>query len=401
MKKWLALCLLLFVITGCGAKTEVWNGYGGSGSRALSSRERGPNKPRLAWVTDIDGVDPGSPVVDAEGNIYVPHSGGSVTMTDRHGSIQWRFDSWVTGLGVLPPHLVLLPDKRVLMSTQGAREHTFLLSHSGETILGPDWLPWPASMPPGITWKGYSVVCHQYVNDAGNVALRVYGIMKGGEALWKRDFNSGKESYFGSSPVVLEDGRAWVFVESTQGNNTLLALGPAGEILWQQEFYREDTIGVGLAIAASQEGVIFFGTPRIEDIRKVHSPGWLYAVGADGNVLWRVNAGQRVEQIFLAPGFAVANVLRTKLLALNFDGDELWEYELAGWESNGVMDSRGRVYMAGVDRGKVKIKAVDSKGREVWEFDTGQDAESVSYLVLVNGIIYLVSNNGKLMAVAG
>lgn len=400
MRKWLAISLVLLVAAGCRADSEIWNGYGGNGSRSLSSKERGPNKPRLTWVAEIEGIEPGCPVV-ANGSIYIPHSGGSITKVNSRGDILWRFDSWVSGSEVLPPHLLLVGGNKLLLSTQGAREQTFLLSTDGETIVGSDPLPWPASMSPAAADTGYTVVCHQYLNDAGAVALRVYGIIKGDEALWKRDYCSETQSYFGSNPVVLEDGRSWVFVESDQGNNKLVCFGTAGEILWHLEFFREETMGVGAAIAAAQDGTIYFGTPRIEDIRKVHSPGWLYAVGADGNVLWRVNAGQRVEQIMLAPGMVVANVLRTKLLAFNMEGKELWKYDLEGWESNGVMDSRGRIYMAGVQGGKVKLRAVDSRGRGIWEFDTGQSAESVSLLALVKGRIYLVTNNGKLLAIDG
>jgi len=339
-------------------------------------------------------------VVDEDGSIYVPHSGGSITKVDQRGKIQWHFDSWVSGSEVLPPHLLVLPGANLLMSTQGSREHTFHLSSKGEALAGPEWLPWPASISPAGTSKGYNVVCHQYVHDANTVSLRVYGVVKAGEAIWRRDFNIENQSFYASNPVVLENGRAYVFVEKESGSNFLLALGPAGDVLWQTEFAHAETRGVGMAIAATQDGTVFFGTPRIEDIWRVHSPGSLYAVAPDGTILWTANAGQRVDQILIAPGMIVANVLRTKLMALTLDGEELWEYPLAGWESNGVMDSRGVTYMAGVDKNTIRLKAVDSRGRNTWEYDTGQRAESVSYMAIANGIIYLVSDNGKLMAIS-
>lgn len=399
MKRLLAWFLALVLLGGCGSGPECWRSYGGDGSRGLSSRERGPDKPRLAWVTDLGAKYPGVPVVDDGGNIYVPHSGGSVTKVNHQGEIQWRFDSWVSGSGILPPWLSLLPDNKVLMSTQG-KEETFLLSSSGETLVGPEYLPWPASLSPAVTSKGYAVVCHQYVDGASAIALRVYGIGKGGEALWKRDFAAKEQSFSASNPVVLEDGRAFVFVETETDSNFLIALGAAGDILWQTEFPQGETRGVALAIAASQEGIVFFGTPRLEDILRVRSPGCFYAVGTEGQVLWRVNAGQRVEQIFLAPGLVVANVLRTKLLAVNLQGEKMWEYSLSGWESNGVMDSRGRIFMAGVLDNSIRLRAVDSRGRDVWEFDTRQRGESISYLALANGTIYLATDTGKLLAIS-
>lgn len=398
MKRWIGSLLLLFLLAGCGGQPQVWRGYGGDGSRSLCARERGPNKPRLLWVTDLNGTNPGCPVIDEEGRIYIPHSGGSITQVDSKGKIQWRFDSWVSGSSSLPPHLVLQPGGKILMSTQGSREETFRISSSGESLVGTGWLPWPASVSPAVTSSGYTVVCHQYVNAANTVALRIYGIVKGGEPLWRRDFAAQDQSFYASYPVVLEDGRAFVFVETDGGDNFLLALGAGGELLWQTDFVRDETRGVGMAIAAGQDGTVFFGTPRIEDINRIYSPGWLYAV-AQGKVLWRVQAGQRIEQIFLAPNLVVANVLRSKLLALDMEGKELWQFELAGWESNGVMDSRGRVYMAGVQQGTIWIKAV-ARGKEVWEFDTGQPATSASFMALVDGTIYLVSDDGKLMAIS-
>lgn len=398
MKRWLAVIIALLLLPGCGGEPEIWRGYGRDGSRSLCARERGPNKPRLIWVTDLEATNPGSPVVDAQGRIYIPHSSGSVTQVDLKGQIQWRFDSWVSGTGSMPPHLVLQPESTILMSTQGPREETFQLSSSGESIIGTDWLPWPASTSTAMTSKGYTFVCHQYVAGANTVALRIYGIVKGGESLWHRDFIAQDRSFYGSNPVVLEDGRAFVLVETDVGDNLLLALGPRGEVLWQTEFIRDETRGVGIAIAATQDGTVFFGTPRIEDINRVYSPGWLYAVN-QGKVLWRVQAGQRIEQIFLAPGLVVANVLRSKLLALDMKGNELWQYELSGWESNGLMDSRGRTYMAGVEDGTVRIKAIDNKGREQWVFDTGQNATAASFMALTNGTLYLATNDGRLLAI--
>ena len=40
------------------------------------------------------------------------------------------------------------------------------------------------------------------------------------------------------------------------------------------------------------------------------------------------------------------------------------------------------------------------RGKEVWEFDTGQPATSASFMALVDGTIYLVSDDGKLMAIS-
>jgi outer membrane protein assembly factor BamB len=347
-------------------------------------------------VTDLEGVNPGSPVVDST-NIYVPHSGGSVTKLSLSGEVEWRFDSWVGQGGDLPPHLSLLPEKKVLVSCQGAQEETFLLNSDGAIIVGSSWLRWTAATSPAANSKGYLVVCHQYIHD-GAVGLRIYGTI-GGETLWQWDYAEADQSYFGSNPVVLEDGRAFVFIETTGDHNILLALDAAGSCLWQQEFPAAETRGVGKAIGASQKGVVVFGTPRIEDISRVYSPGSVYAVDDSGEILWMVNAGERVEQIFIAPRLVVANLLRSKLLALDFRGKELWQYPLAGWESNGVMDSRGRIYLAGVHEDTVWLRAVDSKGRDVWKLDTKQRAQAVSFLALANGTIYLSTDNGKLLAI--
>ncbi|GEM_PF-1625025 len=396
-KSLLLLALVLAFLPGCHSP-ESWRSYGGDGSRCLCAHQPGPNRPRLIWAADLEGVNPGGPVVDSS-SIYVPHSGGSVTKLSFDGAVEWRFDSWVSQRGDLPPHLLLLPGEKVLVSTQGAQEETFLLNSDGAITTGPAWLPWAAAMSPGANSSGYIVVCHQFIGEANDVSLRVYGI-QGGQTLWRWDYAEKGQSFYGSNPVVLEDGRAFVFIETEGENNMLLALDAAGSCRWQREFPAQETRGVGQAIAASQEGVVVFGTPRIEDISRVYSPGWLYAVGGEGEILWQVNAGQRVEQIFIAPGLVVANLLRTKLLAINMEGEELWQYPLAGWESNGVMDSRGRIYLAGVLNNSVWLRAVDSKGRDVWQLDTKQPAQSVSCLALANGVIYLATDNGKLLAIS-
>jgi len=400
MKKWLVAAIIILLLAGCASEPSPWLCYGGDGSRSLSSSERGPKRPRLLWVAEMEGENPGGPVVDKSGQVYVPHSGGSVTSVQPQGRVQWTFESWVSGSETTPPQLLLLPRDKILLLTLGAQEQTFELSSSGETVVGPTWFPWPAATGPAVTEKGYTLACHQYVTNVGTVGLLVYGLVKGGEVLWSQDFSNGSMSYYASIPVLLENGRGYVFVETDGDKNFLLALGSAGEILWQVEFLQGETRGVGRAIAASQDGTIYLGTPRIEDVWRIHSPGWLYAVDASGQLLWRVEAGQKVEQILVAPDFVVANILRTKLLALNSQGEELWQYKLTGWESNAVMDSRGTVYMAGINEGTVWLRAVDSQGREVWEFDTEHRAESVSYAALVQGTIFLATETGKLLAIS-
>lgn len=385
------MCLLV----AC-SNPESWSCYGGEGSRCLCSRNPGPTQPRLLWIADVEGTKPGAPVVDS-GGIYIPHSGGSVTKVNLKGKVLWRFDSWV-GEGNLPPHLLLLPGDQVLVCTQGLREEAFLLNGAGEIVLGPPWLPWAAAMGPAANSDGYAVVCHQYVFEANAIALRIYGI-RAGESLWRWDWAAAGQSYYGSNPVVLEDGRAYVFIEVAGGNNFLVALDSTGHCCWQREFPGMETQGVGKAIAAGSD-LVFFGTTRIEDISKVYSPGRLHAIDSQGEIQWQVEAGQRVEQIFVSPGLVVANLLRSKLLAVNMEGQEQWQYLLEGWESNGVMDSRGRVYLAGVQNGSVWLRAVDAKGRGMWEFDTKERAESVSYLALANGIIYLATDCCKLLAIS-
>lgn len=387
----LVLLIVLMLSSGCGGP-EAWCSYGGDGSRSLCSQSPGPIRPQLVWAVDLQGSNPGTPVVDGEG-VYVSHSGGSVSKFNLLGEMEWRFDSWVC-TGDLPPHLVLLGDM-VLVSSQGALEETFSLNNQGKVSPDVSGLPWPASMSPAVNSSGYAVVCHQYISQELALSLRVYGT-KGGSSIWHWDFSVADEKFLGSNPVLLEDGRAFVFIESG-GQNSLVAWDSTGNCLWQRNF---PASGVGQAIAASQDGVVIFGTRRIEDISKVYSPGELYAINSAGEVLWHVEGGQRVEQIFISGDLIVANMLRTKLLALNMKGEELWQYPLAGWESNGVMDNKGRTYLAGVNENIVFLRCVDKKGRELWQLDTGQRAESISCLALANGVLYLATNCGKLLAIA-
>lgn len=384
------------VLAGCGSP-ESWRSEGGSGSRSLCAQRPGPDHPRLIWAVHLDAANPGAPVV-GDGGIYVPHSGGSVTKLGLDGGIQWRFDSWLGALGELPPHLVLLPQGEILVCTRPPREETFVLTAMGEVSLGPPKLPWPAASSPACNSADQLVACHQYIYRENAVGLRIFGLV--GNDLWLWDWAQAGQSSFASNPVLLEDGRAFVFIENSVGNNVLVALDPRGRCQWQREFPAVETKGVGRAIAASPSGAVYFGTPRIEDIAMVYSPGWLYAVDDQGELLWRIEAGHRVEQIFVAPDLVVANLLRTKLLALNCDGEEIWQCPLAGWESNGVMDSRGRIYLGGVKDGAVWLRAVDAKGRGIWEFATKERAESISYLALANGVIYLATSAGTLLAIA-
>ncbi|MTI94033.1 MAG: PQQ-like beta-propeller repeat protein [Firmicutes bacterium] len=397
MKRFLAL-LLLTALTGCAQSATGWTTYGGDSTRALVADERGPRRERLLWVANLAATDPGSPVVDQEGNVYVPHSGGSLTRIDRDGTVQWRYDSWVSQDGARPPLAGIGSEGEVLISTLH-HEQSFRLNKQGDLLDVEPWLPWPAANNPAIIGNGYTVVCNQYVAGADSVGLRIYGLAPEGEPLWSLKFEDEDAVWSGSIPVLQPDGTAYVFVETTgPGNNRLLAIAPDGAIAWESEFVSEETRAVGLAIAAAEDGTVYFGSDRVEDINRLYSPGWLYAVDKDGNLRWRVDAGQRVVQIMAAPDYVVANVLRTRLLALNADGNTRWEFEFEGWESNCLMDSRGTIYLAGVKDGRVWLRAVSNRGRLLWDFDSGQAAGAVSFLALDQGRLYLATDTGMLLA---
>src|SRR5690554_1119575 len=97
MKVWLAL-ILAVLLAGCGSPALEWQGYGGDGRRSLTAPGAGPGRGRLLWAADLDQPG-GSPAIDAEGMIYVPHGTGGVSKYDRQGKLVWRVDSWLSQAG--------------------------------------------------------------------------------------------------------------------------------------------------------------------------------------------------------------------------------------------------------------------------------------------------------------
>lgn len=395
MKGWLALCLAI-LLAGCSPAELQWQGYGGDGRRSLTAPEPGPGRGRLLWVAELDQAG-GSPVVDAEGMIYVPHGTGGVSKFNRQGKLVWQVDSWLSQAGP-SPHLTVLSGKRLLLSVLSPEHHSICLDPGGAVLPG-EWLPWPATQSPAVNMQGYAVMCHQYAAGPDTVGLRIFALNREGELLWSREYLEARRVWSGSLPVVSEDGTAYVFIEGGNEHNALVAFDSRGRELWQRTFATVEAAGVGIALAAHADKTVYIGTSRVEDIGQLYNPGRVLAVDRQGNLLWQADAGQRVVQLLVGHDRVVANVLRTKLLALDRQGEVLWEHRMEGWESNAVMDSRGRIYLAGAWLGTARAKAVDARGREMWELDTGQEAASVSFVALSDGILFFATDTGKLLAV--
>ena len=400
MKRSVAIVLIVLLFAACANRSsEPWQGYGGDGTRSLVARERGPVRGRLKWVLDLQGTLPGMPVTDGKGDIYVPHSGGSVTKVSPQGRQLWRFDSWLSQKDAPPPWLLVQPRNHILLSILHQQE-TFRLTSQGEVVAGTPWLPWPSFRNPAQNQSGYTVVTHKYVTGANSVGVKLYGITTSGNPLWEIDFSTPGIVWSASIAAVKADGTAYVFMAPIGGNyNSLLALDGRGELLWQLDFKAKDTTGVDLALAVGPEGNIYLGSTRQEDLGALHSPGWLFAVSPQGKLLWRYEAGQKVAQIMAAHKRVTINVLRTKLVNLSTQGKKLWEFTLEGWESTAVMDSRGQVYMVGIKEGTVWFRAITPRGREAWTFDSQQPATSVGYLIIANGHLLVTTDQGLLLAI--
>ncbi|MFM9090487.1 MAG: PQQ-binding-like beta-propeller repeat protein, partial [Verrucomicrobiota bacterium] len=194
------------------------------------------------------------------------------------------------------------------------------------------------------------------------------------------------QGYTSSSPALSADGGAIYLGVSTATAGRIVAVTPAGRVLWSVT--RADWVDSTPAVGP--DGTIYVGS----------HDGRLYALQpANGAIRWSYNAGSFISS---SPAIGGDGTLyfgsgSFRLHAVGPDGRERWTFPVGDWiESSPAVAVDGTVYVGCRDG---SLYAVSRDGRERWRFRTGGRIDG-SPAIGADGTIYIGSTDQRMYAIA-
>ncbi len=342
---------------------------------------------RNTGASDLVGRDPGTdpwsfstevgifstPVVSADGTIYVGSADNVLHGLDRTGTEVWRL---TTG-GIIDTAPALLAAEPGIGESLvvGSGDEILRRVRTDPEVPEDERVVWElAALPPaeGSTqlvswWEGSPNVGPDGTIYQGNTGSQSYAITPDGQVKWATEAANAVWTV----PVVDEASTTyWGSVDAR-----IFALDAAGEQLWQRT-----TLGyVTSSPAMDTTGVLYQGS----------FDGTLYALDrTDGSVRWKYQTG---DHIYSSPALVedADGVLRQVVIgstdgllhSVTPDGTALWTYDTgAPIRSSPVVgrapDGRPLVYVGAANGQLVAVDATDGSRR--WAYDTTSDEPTLA-----------------------
>jgi len=209
---------------------------------------------------------------------------------------------------------------------------------------------------------------------------RFFSLDQNGEKNWVLE-EPFEDSIF-SSPVITDEGSIIV------GSSELISINPNGTVEWT---YSSQPGGIISSPAVDEEGRIYVGYQV--SLQGIVLGGQLLALDSDGELLWEYDIIERGAQILSSPAISEEGNIYfgsndNNLYALDRDGNKLWNFTTEGniFSSPGIGED-GTIYVGSEDN---NLYAVHPDGTEKWHFETGGDIPS-SPAIGPDGMIYFGS----------
>ncbi|MGE5702045.1 MAG: PQQ-binding-like beta-propeller repeat protein [Clostridia bacterium] len=328
-------------------------------------------KAMLKWKFTTNGMVQSSPVIAADGTVFIGSHDGNLYAINPDGTQKWTFDTggWIESSPAIAADgtVYIGSDDGNLYAIDPANgNQIWAFSAQGEFVSSPS-----------IATDGTIYI--------GCVDANLYAIDPNGSLKWK--FATGQQIF--SSPAIAADGTIYI------GNDDgiLFAIDPTS----QQEKWNFHANGrIFGAPVIGGDGTIYFGT----DGRS------FYAVHPDGTEKWHYTVTSATDPYFAyfsSPAIAAdgtiyvgsfTNITKSRFFALAPDGSLKWSYAASSpFISIPIVDSNGNVFV-GSNSGK--LFAFDRNGALIWDFAMGRSLSSPA--IAADGTIYIGDNNKNILA---
>ena len=343
------------------------------------SPHEGPETASLKWVFATEETRYGivsSPVIAADGTIYLTARDGHLYAINPDGTEKWRFSCEPEGCHTTPAigsdgtvYVQVRPSGLFAINPDGTlrwRADTlhgvtegitigsdgtiYVADRSGHIFaFNPDGtLQWEVELPDVYAFIAPPSVGPDgtiYIGDLGYRYL--YAVTHDGSLKWQVE---GVTGGLGSTSFSVE--HTSIYTEAANGNSrsdTLHAIAPDGTIKWR--FFMSNAIVRPVSIGG--DGTIYFGS-WFEGVGSVNDS--FYAVRPDGSLKWSFCPGAGIESSAAIDSdgtvyFTTASQSRPGYVyALNPDGSLLWSYTLpAEIRSSPAIGKDGTLYVGCCD----------------------------------------------------
>jgi len=322
------------------------------------------------WVASLDSINPTSPVIGLNGEIYIGANNGKFYKVEASGSAELFYDTQ-TGGAVRTP----------------------ALASDGTVYLTDDYFIYALSPAGQLKWK-YRITdaFSPTIGSEGIIYIGsdhyLYALNPNGELIWQSPMLSN--GGFILSPVLAANGIIYTIgqIGSCSGCQIVYALDSQdGSIIWQT-----DPGDFATAPSLSDEGKIFIGGNS-----SLGSSGLFALNSSDGSRQWYVPIGDISGSVTAIGQEAIyVGTAGYSLFALDVaDGSIKWGFNTYGKvNASPIIDAAGTIYIGSNSK---NFYALNPDGTIKWQYQASE-AIKPSAAIGQDGTVYLASYDGYLYA---
>lgn len=376
---WLSILLFFpFHISASAQRADTpWPMFMHDPQHTGQSTLHGPQKGTVFWKYRMKGEVEASPVIGADGTVYVCDVNGRVYAITQNGAVKWTFSTGGEGYA----SAALGSDGTVYTGTD---QYFYAIRDKG-SYAEPVW----EYNTPGSIYSSPVINSKDGTIYLGSDNKYLYALnTQDGAQKWKSELD---EEIWGSP--VLNKNNDTLYVGTIGGK--LHAVNTSdGAVKWS---YDTEDIIVGSPSLDEGNGRIYFGTTE----------GRIFAldVASSGNVWTYPSDTGTVGEIVAAPAIDTATGANAvyigsadgNLYALNKTDCTLkWKYSAGGAiNSSPAIDNKGNIYFGSEDK---HIYSLNKEGTLRWKYSTQGEVNS-SPAIGTGGVMYVGSYDGNLYAI--
>jgi len=341
--------------------------------------------PTIKWSYITDHYIRSSPVIGADGTVYVGSEDSRLYALNPDGTLKWSLATWGQINAGAP---AIGADGTIYVGSIDYPGSWFARLYA---INKDGTVKWEFTADRSGTYDAFS----PSIGPDGTIYVgsdKLYAVNQDGTLKWSYD--TGRLSV---TPALAPDGTIYVISAS---DGQLYAISPDGTLKWSYQTASTETGGLWSSPSVGADGTVYFGTP---------GDNKLYAVNPSGSLKWTFPANHWIGDspaigsdgtIYIgeACGYCGAPEQGYSFCAINPDGTLKWSFEsYSAVCSSASIASDGSVYFASFSR----FYALNSDGSQKWVIQLGGSVHGSCPAIGVNGEIYIGAYDGRLYAIHG
>jgi outer membrane protein assembly factor BamB len=324
----------------------------------LSKYDTSKNGGKEIWKFGTGDIVFSSPVIDANGTIYVGSDDQFLYAIKSDGTLKWKVDMGYQ----IHSSPVIGSDGMIYLNNGG---HFYAINPNGT-----------------VKWKiggGTDSSSSPTIGPDGMIYYSSYGFLNALYPNGALKWNYKIGSVYKSSPAI--DSNGVVYAGS---HDYFYAVYPNGTLKWRfnpgnDQIYSSPAIG--------SDGTIYIGPAH----------DYTVALYPNGTEKWRINAPIGHSTAAIAADGTIYISAYKHFYAVYPNGTVKWTLKIEGGDSSPAIGSDGTVFVASDDN---HLYAINPDGTQRWRFETGKAIAS-SPAIGSDGTIYIGSNDYYLYAIKG